>query len=79
MVSFHLASTDMQGQRLNQVCTIFGGGCVFRYRSMGLATVQSKERLVRMKVLKEMNRSGVESMRSKMGLKNNVIRNLPKN
>ncbi|XP_068334462.1 cytoplasmic 60S subunit biogenesis factor REI1 homolog 1-like [Pyrus communis] len=50
-----------------------------RYRSMGLATVQSKERMVRMKVLKEMRRSGVEAMRSKMGMKSNVIRNLPKN
>lgn len=46
---------------------------------MGLATVQSKERMVRMKVLKEMRRSGVEAMRSKMGMKSNVIRNLPKN
>ncbi|KAL7001862.1 Cytoplasmic 60S subunit biogenesis factor REI1 2 [Sarracenia purpurea var. burkii] len=50
-----------------------------RYRSMGLATVQSKEQLVRMKVLKEMNRSGVEAMRSKIGMKSNVIRNLPNN
>ncbi|KAL8166494.1 hypothetical protein V2J09_007993 [Rumex salicifolius] len=37
-----------------------------RYKSMGLATVQSKEHMVRMKVLKEMNRSGVEFMRMKM-------------
>ncbi|KAI4316227.1 hypothetical protein L6164_024226 [Bauhinia variegata] len=50
-----------------------------RYRSMGLATVQSREHVVRLKVLKEMNRSGVETMRTKIGLKNNVIRNLPKN
>ncbi|GKU87512.1 hypothetical protein SLEP1_g1904 [Rubroshorea leprosula] len=50
-----------------------------RYRSMGLATVQSKEQIVRMKVMKEMNRSGVEVMRTKLGIKNNVIRNLPKN
>ncbi|KAF2302793.1 hypothetical protein GH714_008457 [Hevea brasiliensis] len=50
-----------------------------RYRSMGLATVQSKEQMVRMKVMKEMNRSGVEATRTKIGLKNNVIRNLPKN
>ncbi|KAF2283543.1 hypothetical protein GH714_011930 [Hevea brasiliensis] len=50
-----------------------------RYRSMGLATLQSKEQIVRMKVMKEMNRSGVETMRTKIGLKNNVIRNLPKN
>jgi pre-60S factor REI1 len=46
---------------------------------MGLATVQSREQLVRMKVLKQMNRSGVEQMRSKMGMKSNVIRNLPNN
>ncbi len=46
---------------------------------MGLATLQSKEQMVRMKVMKEMNRSGVETMRTKIGLKNNVIRNLPKN
>ncbi|XP_057959957.1 cytoplasmic 60S subunit biogenesis factor REI1 homolog 1 [Malania oleifera] len=50
-----------------------------RYRSMGLATVQPREQMVRMKVMKEMNRSGVEAMRSKMGMKSNVIRNLPKN
>lgn len=50
-----------------------------RYKSMGLATVQSKERIIRMKVLKEISRSGVEAMRSKMGMKSNVIRNLPKN
>jgi pre-60S factor REI1 len=50
-----------------------------RYRSMGLATVQSRKNAVRMKVLREMNRSGVEAMRSKMGMKSNVIRNLPKN
>ncbi|GLT58317.1 hypothetical protein SLA2020_312190 [Shorea laevis] len=50
-----------------------------RYRSMGLATVHSKEQIVRMKVMKEMNRSGVEVMRTKLGIKNNVIRNLPKN
>lgn len=50
-----------------------------RYRSMGLATVQSKEHMVRMKVMKEMNRTGVEAMRSKIGMKSNVIRNLPKN
>uniref|UniRef100_A0A2C9UBM4 C2H2-type domain-containing protein n=1 Tax=Manihot esculenta TaxID=3983 RepID=A0A2C9UBM4_MANES len=49
-----------------------------RYRGMGLATVQTKEQMVRMKVMKEMNRSGIEAMRTKIGLKNNVIRNLPK-
>ncbi|XP_042463347.1 cytoplasmic 60S subunit biogenesis factor REI1 homolog 2-like [Zingiber officinale] len=50
-----------------------------RYRSMGLATVQSKEPVVRMKVMREINRRGIESMRSKIGMKSNVIRNLPKN
>nr|XP_043613143.1 cytoplasmic 60S subunit biogenesis factor REI1 homolog 1-like [Erigeron canadensis] len=50
-----------------------------RYRSMGLSTVQSKENMVRMKVMKQMNRTGVDYMRSKMGMKSNVIRNLPKN
>ncbi|XP_014502618.1 cytoplasmic 60S subunit biogenesis factor REI1 homolog 1 [Vigna radiata var. radiata] len=50
-----------------------------RYRSMGLTTVQSREQIVRMKVLKEMNRSGVENMRTKIAMKSNVIRNLPKN
>ncbi|KAL8063682.1 hypothetical protein ABFX02_01G042700 [Erythranthe guttata] len=50
-----------------------------RYKTMGLATVQSREHVVRMKVMKAMNRSGVDIMRSKMGMKSNVIRNLPKN
>ncbi|EEF34375.1 transcription factor, putative [Ricinus communis] len=49
-----------------------------RYRSMGLATVQSREQMVRMKVMKEMNRSS-EAMRTKIGMKSNIIRNLPKN
>lgn len=52
---------------------------VFRYKSMGLTTVQSRENRVRMKVMREMQRSGVEAMRSKIGMKSNVIRNLPKN
>ncbi|XP_020592231.1 cytoplasmic 60S subunit biogenesis factor REI1 homolog 1-like [Phalaenopsis equestris] len=47
-----------------------------RYRSMGLATNPNS---VRMKILKEMNRSGVDAMRTKIGMKSNVIRNLPKN
>ncbi|KAJ4844361.1 Cytoplasmic 60S subunit biogenesis factor REI1 1 [Turnera subulata] len=50
-----------------------------RYRSMGLATVQSREHMVRMKVMKAMNRSGVDAMRTKIGMKSNVIRNLPNN
>lgn len=56
---------------------------ICRYKSMGLATVQSRENIVRMKVMKainkSMNKSGVEAMRSKMGMKSNVIRNLPSN
>ncbi|KAL9442760.1 hypothetical protein AB3S75_016183 [Citrus x aurantiifolia] len=50
-----------------------------RYKSMGLATVQTREHMVRMKVIKEMNRTGVEAMRTRVGMKNNIIRNLPKN
>ncbi|XP_073309433.1 cytoplasmic 60S subunit biogenesis factor REI1 homolog 1-like [Primulina huaijiensis] len=50
-----------------------------RYRSMGLATVQSREHVLRMKVMKAMNRSGIDAMRSKIGMKSNVIRNLPNN
>ncbi|XP_030519577.2 cytoplasmic 60S subunit biogenesis factor REI1 homolog 1 isoform X1 [Rhodamnia argentea] len=51
-----------------------------RYKSMGLTTtVQSREHMVRLKVMREMNRSGVEAMRTKIGMKSNVIRNLPKN
>jgi len=46
---------------------------------MGLATVQSREQMVKLKVLRAMNKSGVEIMRSKIGMKSNVIRNLPKN
>jgi pre-60S factor REI1 len=51
----------------------------FSYKSMGLVTVQSKEQMVRLKVLRAMNKSGVEKMRTKIGMKSNVIRNLPKN
>lgn len=50
-----------------------------RYKSMGLATVQTREHMVRMKVIKEMNRMGVEVMRTRIGMKSNIIRNLPKN
>lgn len=50
-----------------------------RYKSMGLSTVQSREGMIRMKVMKQMNRSGVEAMRTRIGMKNNVIFNLPKN
>lgn len=48
-----------------------------RYRSLGLAT--SNQNLVRMKILKEMNRGGVEALRTKIAMKSNVIRNLPRN
>lgn len=50
-----------------------------RYRSMGIATVQTKRDVARLNVLKTMNRTGAEEMRTKIGIKNNVIRNLPKN
>uniref|UniRef100_A0A0E0E5Q6 C2H2-type domain-containing protein n=1 Tax=Oryza meridionalis TaxID=40149 RepID=A0A0E0E5Q6_9ORYZ len=49
------------------------------YKSMGLVTVQSKEQVVRLKVLRAMNKTGVDTMRTKIGMKSNVIRNLPKN
>ncbi|KAJ4890683.1 Zinc finger protein 622 [Raphanus sativus] len=49
-----------------------------RYKSMGLATVQSKEDIVRMKVMREINKRGAR-MRVKLGMKSNVIRNLPNN
>lgn len=52
---------------------------VSRYRRMGLATVQSKEKRLRRNALKKIRSSGVEAMRTKVGLKNNVIRNLPNN
>ncbi|CAA6662315.1 unnamed protein product [Spirodela intermedia] len=50
-----------------------------RYKSMGLVTVQSREQILRKKIQRELSRSGVETMRSKIGMKSNVIRNLPKN
>ncbi|ESQ54047.1 hypothetical protein EUTSA_v10025366mg [Eutrema salsugineum] len=49
-----------------------------RYKSLGLKTVPSKEDTVKMKVLKEMNKRG-ETMRTKIAMKSNVIRNLPNN
>ncbi|CAA7015240.1 unnamed protein product [Microthlaspi erraticum] len=49
-----------------------------RYKSMGLRTVPSKEDTVKMKVIKEMNKRG-ETMRNKIAMKSNVIRNLPNN
>ncbi|KAL4570226.1 hypothetical protein LXL04_025877 [Taraxacum kok-saghyz] len=52
------------------------GITVTRYRSMDLSTVYSKENMVRMK---NMNKLGVEVMRCKIGMKSNVIHNLPRN
>jgi pre-60S factor REI1 len=49
-----------------------------RYKSLGLKTVPSKEETLRMKVRKEMSKRG-ETMRTKIGVKSNVIRNLPNN
>ncbi|CAH8328458.1 unnamed protein product [Eruca vesicaria subsp. sativa] len=49
-----------------------------RYKSLGLKTVPSKEDRVKMKAIKEMNKRG-ETMRTKMAMKSNVIRNLPNN
>ncbi|URE49530.1 hypothetical protein MUK42_25421 [Musa troglodytarum] len=46
---------------------------------MDLATVQLKEKIVRMRVLREMNRHRVEAMCSKIGMKRNIIRDLPRN
>lgn len=51
---------------------------MFRYKSLGLKTVPSKEDRVKMKAIKEMNKRG-ETMRTKMAVKSNVIRNLPNN
>uniref|UniRef100_A0A2P2N390 Uncharacterized protein n=1 Tax=Rhizophora mucronata TaxID=61149 RepID=A0A2P2N390_RHIMU len=39
-----------------------------RYRSMDLATVQSREQKVTMKMMKQMNGTGVETIRTKIGL-----------
>lgn len=49
-----------------------------RYKSLGLKTVPTKEDRVKRKALKEMNKRG-ETMRTKMAMKSNVIRNLPNN
>ncbi|KAH9798539.1 hypothetical protein KPL71_000048 [Citrus sinensis] len=51
----------------------FGSREYLRYKSMGLATVQTREHMVRMKVIKEMNRTGVEAMRTRVGMKNNIM------
>ncbi|URE49529.1 hypothetical protein MUK42_25421 [Musa troglodytarum] len=49
------------------------------FKRMDLATVQLKEKIVRMRVLREMNRHRVEAMCSKIGMKRNIIRDLPRN
>ncbi|KAK1269652.1 hypothetical protein QJS04_geneDACA013896 [Acorus gramineus] len=49
-----------------------------RNKRMDLAMVQPKEHKLKMKSLKQMNRSGVDAMRSKIGMRNNVMRKLPK-
>lgn len=52
---------------------------VARYRSMGLATRQSQDPNIRsFKETKKLPQFQAEVMRTKLGLKNNVIRNLPK-
>ncbi|CAN8326775.1 unnamed protein product [Cochlearia groenlandica] len=61
-------------QNSNQIITSLSS----RYKSMGLRTVPSKEDRVKMKVQKEMNKRG-ETMRNKIAMKSNVIRNLPNN
>lgn len=48
---------------------------MFRYKSLGLKIVLSKEDRVKMKAIKEMNKRG-EIMCIKMVMKSNVIRNL---
>lgn len=52
---------------------------VARYRSMGLATRQSQDLISKLKETKIHPQFQAESMRTKVGMKNNVIRNLPKN
>ncbi|EFJ13339.1 hypothetical protein SELMODRAFT_234873 [Selaginella moellendorffii] len=52
---------------------------VSRYRSMGLATRQSQRSFVSRKETSHLPAVRLEAMRTKLGLKNNVIRNLPKN
>ncbi|CAN6448159.1 unnamed protein product [Victoria cruziana] len=50
-----------------------------RYGKMSILAVQSRGGFVGMKILKVMRRTGVEPMRARLGIKNNVIKNLPKN
>ncbi|XP_031481903.1 cytoplasmic 60S subunit biogenesis factor REI1 homolog 1 isoform X2 [Nymphaea colorata] len=50
-----------------------------RYGKMSVLSVQSRGGFVGMKILKVIRRTGMEPMRARLGIKNNVIRNLPKN
>lgn len=46
---------------------------------MGLPTIQSKEEIAKRKFMKQKNRTQVDTMQCKIGMKNNIIRNIPKN
>ncbi|XP_057826759.1 cytoplasmic 60S subunit biogenesis factor REI1 homolog 1 isoform X1 [Cryptomeria japonica] len=59
--------------------TALSRALVSRYHSMGLATIQSRDKALRRHALKKIQTYGVEAMRTKVGIKNNVIRALPKN
>lgn len=59
--------------------TALSRALVSRYHSMGLATVQSRDKELRRHALKKIQSYGAEAMRTKIGIKNNVIRNLPNN
>lgn len=63
-----------------QCCYYFScpDSLIFSYKGMRLVTLQSKEKAARLKSLRAMNKT-VENMRTKIGMKNNVIRKLPKN
>ncbi|KMZ68254.1 hypothetical protein ZOSMA_244G00070 [Zostera marina] len=50
-----------------------------RYKKMGLPTIQSKEEIAKRKFMKQKNRTQVDTMQCKIGMKNNIIRNIPKN
>lgn len=70
---FPLSETSCDGSRAAKNNTI----C--RYRSMGLATRQSQDAINSFKETKKLPQFQAEVMRTKLGMKNNVIRNLPKN
>ncbi|KAJ7546314.1 hypothetical protein O6H91_08G035400 [Diphasiastrum complanatum] len=52
---------------------------VARYRSMGLETKRTDSRLGVSGNMRKLPAARLEAMRTKLGMKNNVIRNLPKN